>query len=325
MTNERMSLVCGSSNDYVMPMTTMLFSALTNTAKDEAVDIYIFDHGIRAVNRSKVEACLKQVSPCLSLHWCKPNHNFIQKIKTHAPLQVFDRFVLTKILPSSLKRVIFLDSDMIVQGDLKELWNEDFEDRAVLAVQDFYFQTSGRRFGDKLPSNVDPLLPYFNGGVEVCNLDFWRREGVEERLISNTLANQSWYNTPEQDASNVVFCNDTKFLDPRWNVQVSAVRKQSGKSQPKLVCEAVGLELSGWDNAKILHFITRDKPWLVMRFRWPQGKAFRQYYKVVKASGWFGAFTYWIWINRLRADLLKRQVTKIQSLYNSPELSPQMK
>lgn len=321
MKNERMTLVCGSSNDYVMPMTVMLFSALSNMSKDEPVDLYIFDHGIRAASRSKLEACLRQTSSHFYVHWCKPDHPFLSKVKTHAiSPAVFDRFVLTKVLPSTLRRAIFLDSDLIVQGDLRELWAEDFENRAVLAVQDFQLPTFGRRFGDNLPAGIDPSTPYINGGVLVCNLDFWRREGVEERLIANLLAHYSSYNWPDQDAMNAVVYDCAKLLHPAWNVLVNPVRHKSGPSQTRLVCEAVRLELSGWEAAKIIHFAGRFKPWWTMRHRGSHGGACRQYYGAAKAAGWYGTFSYWVWMNRLRADLLKRQLSKIKSLYKFPRV-----
>ena len=82
-------------------------------------------------------------------------------------------------------RIIYLDSDVIVEADISDLWMSDFESNYVLAVQDlinpFVSSPLGLRNWRELGMNADSK--YFNAGVLVLNADRWRKENVADRLV----------------------------------------------------------------------------------------------------------------------------------------------
>ena len=56
------------------------------------------------------------------------------KISHHISKATYFRLLLAEILPSDIDEVLFLDSDIIVNGDLSELWKEGFMKKDKLSL-----------------------------------------------------------------------------------------------------------------------------------------------------------------------------------------------
>lgn len=50
---------------------------------------------------------------------------------------VYARYLVPQLLPDEVKRVLYLDQDMIVQQDIVGLWNVDLEGYPVGATREF--------------------------------------------------------------------------------------------------------------------------------------------------------------------------------------------
>lgn len=314
-----LTLVCGTSDLYAMPATVMLYSALTNLAADRSVIVYVLDHGMTPHTRARMTTCLQRLRLQFDLHFREPIPSALTGICSRAPSPaVFDRFTLTRLLPDDVSRVIFLDVDMVIQGDLANLWDTDCDGKALMAVQDFRIPTLRQRLvdrGDSRAHNVDEATPYINGGLLVCNLEALRAEDIEQRVIDDLEDHITGYEYPDQDATNVVLYSHTKLLPPSWNVQVHGV--SSGRANGSVSCSAAGLALRSWNEARVIHYTGKAKPWKAMRLRPPAGEAYRRFYRYAKAIRWSTTLAYHLWMNRLRSDLLARQVRKYKNVRNA--------
>lgn len=71
-----------------------------------------------------------------------------------------------------------MDGDIIVRNNLNELWNTDIKDYAIGAVPD---QSEGLIvFYNRL--KYPPRLGYFNSGVLLINLKYWRDNNLTEQF-----------------------------------------------------------------------------------------------------------------------------------------------
>lgn len=91
------------------------------------------------------------------------------------------RFMILNLFPKEIEKIIYLDSDVIINLDIKTLWEIDIGDKPLAAVPEIANES------------IDPQLffpicregfvkgeNYFNSGVMVMNLERLRRE--EETL-----------------------------------------------------------------------------------------------------------------------------------------------
>ncbi|MCD8318024.1 MAG: glycosyltransferase [Paraprevotella sp.] len=165
---------------------------------------------------------------------------------------VFYRCLLASVLPEQISKILYLDCDLLVLVPLDELWAVDLEGKALAAVPDAY--TVNAEHCRRLDYDISD--DYFNGGVLLLNLDYWRRYGLEQQCKSYYLnhADKLLYN--DQDLLNGFLHGSRVLLDMKWNVQEVAYRLPKNKPSgwlPSYVETIV--------HPAILHYSGR-KPWL---------------------------------------------------------------
>jgi len=133
----------------------------------------------------------------------------------------YDR-LLAPFLISSAK-CLYLDSDLFVQRDIREVMESDLEGAAIAAVQDDIIPVvrGGCGVVDWEARNMNPETPYFNSGVLLFDLSQWRERDLSLECMEVALQYESTFHHPppllDQYTLNVVFYQKWKQLDRRWN------------------------------------------------------------------------------------------------------------
>ena len=193
---------------------------------------------------------------------------------------VFYRCILPSVLPTSLSRVLYMDCDVLVLGNLDELWNTDLQDYALAAVPDA--AVVNPRHCARL--HYDVSYNYINGGVLLLNLDYWREHHTEEqcKVYYREHIHDIVYN--DQDLLNGLLFDKKKLVDMKWNLQESAFRKKTAHLYPRQLM----------DNCVILHYSSR-KPWQYHCMH-PLRNLFFEYQELTE---WKGCSPQQSWWNRL--------------------------
>jgi lipopolysaccharide biosynthesis glycosyltransferase len=164
----------------------------------------------------------------------------------------FGRLLLAEALPSTLGRVLYLDCDLLVTGDLSELWRADLRGGVLGAVPEATTGVAGtpRTYEHPQDPSLDPADPYFNAGVLLIDLAMWRRKRVGERAIAYVRRNRP--PLMDQDALNACLVGRWLPLDRAWNVTTFWFRSSSRQRRYRTLLA----------RAKIVHFVGHRKPWL---------------------------------------------------------------
>lgn len=171
------------------------------------------------------------------------------RIDGHISHASYLRIFIPEILPDSVEKVLYLDCDIVVRGDIAPLWNTPLGDNMLGAARNLFFV---RHEDLDMPEDAG----YFNAGILLMNLKRWREENGTARLIRFIEAHHDHLWAHDQDALNAVFCGEIQELAPRWNFQTSM-----------LWSEPHGLGLSYGEFRRLLadpaivHFTTPSKPW----------------------------------------------------------------
>jgi lipopolysaccharide biosynthesis glycosyltransferase len=279
-------LACAADDAFARPLAVTLYSALTNYRGGAPVSIYIVDGGIKALNRTRLDRILSKLKA--HVEWIRPDYRSVEKLNTSEryPASVYSRLMLPWLLPQSLEKVIYLDSDLVVEGDISELWNAEIKGLSLLAVQDEGARTIGSPWGvaNYEELGLNPEAMYFNSGVLVLNLPLWRQQGFSQRIIDHIEANPTSMRFGEQDAMNAVLVNDWSSLEPKWNQLVSPWEGHDGRRY----------------ETGVLHFVSRFKPWTPLGAHWSNF----MYDRYLKESGWYGTLEWWTYYVPL---LVRRQ------------------
>jgi lipopolysaccharide biosynthesis glycosyltransferase len=158
------------------------------------------------------------------------------------------RLFLPDIVPADLTRLLYLDSDVLVWGDLGVLWDESLGEAPLGAVLDGFTRTMGHRGG--VPGagpQVRLNAPYFNSGVLLINIPRWRQLGITQQCLAYVRANRDRLRFPDQDALNLVTYGQWRRLEHQWN-DTLFWWLVPGEREPR-------------GRVRITHFIGQQKPW----------------------------------------------------------------
>ena len=167
------------------------------------------------------------------------------------PMVVFYRCILASILPLSVKKVLYLDCDTLVLQPLDDLWNLDLTGKAVAAIPDDYFVNE--KHCKRLA--YDCSFNYFNGGVLLLNLEYWRQYHIEQSCKNYFKQNQDKIVYNDQDLLNGLLHENVLLADMKWNVQENAYRVRKGF--PIEISTKIRYTIL---HPSILHYSAR-KPW----------------------------------------------------------------
>jgi lipopolysaccharide biosynthesis glycosyltransferase len=220
--SDSISIVCVCDDHYVMLLGALLKSIEINHKRSHDLHFYIVEDGVTEFNKNKLAKSVKSdlvVITWLSIKNCIPRDTKLPVDSSSLPSNIYARLFIAEFLPSHIKKVIYLDVDMIVLQDIATLWDVQFDDKIVAAVQDQFIQTVSRWGGvaNYQELNIHPENKYFNSGLMIINLEKWKSANIPSRVISCIENNKVHSQFADQYGLNAVLYADWYELDPLWN------------------------------------------------------------------------------------------------------------
>ena len=221
MAKEMTIAICSTRNWYFYLLTELYALFKNNQVKkvylfieDDGID-YLKDERVQFININKIEKYINQYSPNYSTKYSQMS---------------YIRCYFSKIIPED--KVLYIDADAIVVDNIEELWNTDISDKALAGVHE------GGEWSKHLGiEGMDDK--YINSGVLLMNLDYIRREKLDNTMIN--LLNRNFYHFPDQDVINIACKDKIKYVSNIYNST-----------------ETTGIV----EDAKIIHYIRERKGWI---------------------------------------------------------------
>ena len=176
-------------------------------------------------------------------------------VAKHLSYAAYYRMWLVELLPAEVSRVLYLDSDTIVQMPICALYDTSLEGYAAAGTED----------ASQKWLAVHSIDLYLNSGVLLLNLDHWRKYNILSRCLAWMEENPGKNYLGDQCVINAALAGSLKRVDSHWNHYVTLDRS------PEKIPEA-----------SILHYITRNKPWQA----WYETERAKPYWKYLKRSPW---------------------------------------
>ena len=204
-------IVMSSDNNYAGQCAATMASILLNCDATSYLRFHISDGGISEENKSKIKE-LTKIRP-FDINFYDMNKydwSIFPLNREWISVATYYRLKIPEILPQHIEKVLYLDCDIIVEQDLKELWETDISNVILGAVEDCQSIENSQRLN--LPGN------YFNAGVLLINLKELRKIDLMKLSREYLIKNQSVIIYQDQDILNGLFCKNCKFLPLKWNV-----------------------------------------------------------------------------------------------------------
>lgn len=273
-----MEIVCATDRCYVMQTCIMLTSLFENN-RGERIRVHLLHDDIGSENLSKVEHAVSVYAQQVLFYSMDdelfhelPIERDGQNSHVGTSYATYYRLFLTKILPSDITRVIYLDGDLIVMDSLKELWNFDMHDKAIAAVPDSYTDTVTHYNRLHYPM----YKGYFNAGVLLINLDYWREHNLLESFIEYGSANNGILVCHDQDILNYLLQDNKIVLPLRYNM----LNEYWFELRYSIVAWTYNEQIKfGQQHPAIIHFTGIPKPWYI-NCQHPLKKEYERYRKL---------------------------------------------
>jgi len=169
--------------------------------------------------------------------------------------QVFYRFVIPDHIPIDFKYVLYLDVDIIINGEFNFEEIKPKNRKPIAAVKD--------HISDILAPKRN-LTSYFNSGFIVINREYWVSKLFTEKLFK---VNPPIRRFADQDILNEMFKNNWHELNKEYNYPAS-----------KLEYSLSGFKSQNNTRPRVIHFNGGIKPWDY----WQKGS--RLYWKFILKS-----------------------------------------
>jgi lipopolysaccharide biosynthesis glycosyltransferase len=242
----------------------MLTSLLENATNRDLIKIFIIDGKISEENKNKLNEVVNRygneitfLSPKNKLFKVLPKNSTIGYITK----ETYFRLGLPRLLDKKIKKVLYLDCDLIVKGDISELWKVKIKNHYLAAVDESCLFDSQRKKILVSELRLTRNSPYFNAGVLLLNIDKWRKNKVTTRILKY-LQKRPALRFMDQDALNVVLYKKWLQLDYKWNYTT-----YHWKVLPDV-------------EPSIIHFCGWNKPWNSdIRYK-------EDYFKYLELSNW---------------------------------------
>ena len=253
MTDDRINIVLNTDSQYVVHCCTMLSSLFENNINSK-FNIHVISGGLTGPFINDIRNLVEEkYSQKLYLYIIDSEAlNYFPKYKnSHISQAANYRLFVDKILPSDIDKVLYLDCDLIVNNSLEPLWSIDISDCPIAAVEDMW---SGKD-DNYIRLGYDKKYGYFNSGVLLINLKWWRENNICNNFIEYLKCHDN-LKFVDQDILNGMFYNNRKLLSFKWNVQDGLLRRKPKvreSSMPKLQNEI--------KCPAIIHYTGSRKPW----------------------------------------------------------------
>ena len=235
MGNTKRAVVFAGDYAYIRQIETAMKSLCRHNSH---LKIYLLNQDIPQEWVSQIRIYLQEMGGDLidcKLIGSQYKMNWSNKLP-HINHMTFARYFIPDFVTED--KVLYLDSDLIVTGDLTDLFELDLGENYLAAARSCF----GAGLG-------------FNAGVLLINNKKWRSENIRQQLIELTEKEHENVKEGDQSILNMLFKDQYSLLEDKYNFQIGFDAGAAEKNH------AFIFEIPLTPLPKILHYISPDKPW----------------------------------------------------------------
>ena len=233
---------------YAPYLHVALISLIKNASKDRRYKIIVVYQELNVENRNNLAKLVEDYPNFeMEFKFMKQSLDMItDRIENRLRSDYFTMTIYFRIFIPDMypeyDKAIYIDSDIIVPGDISELYDTDMHDNLIGVVTDgsvndvpelqrYMTESLGLKLGD-----------YFNSGMLLMNMKELRNVHLAEHFLY--LLNKYHFDcvAPDQDYLNSMCYGKIEYLDSCWDAMPN-------RNKPEI------------ENPKIIHYNLFDKPW----------------------------------------------------------------
>ena len=243
-------IVLITDENYLHPTIVTITSILINKHCDTKYKIYVFCNSLS----EKSKKLLSSIDSCIEVVPFENEFSEFVGTHQHVSAAALLKFKIADKFPS-YDKILYLDTDMIIQDDLSNLFNIDIQNKYAAVVKDMagmLLQHAGKKL------NLDN---YFNSGMMLLNIKKMREENISEKLMDYKL-HKDIRKFMDQDCFNAVFGENVVYLTCKYNYMPINQKEFNDKQIADFYNVPQDL-ISEFDSyASVIHLTNKEKPWV---------------------------------------------------------------
>lgn len=260
-------VVLAADDAYVPMLTTTIFSALKNASKDRFYDVVVFEKDISARNQEIMRTFFSARFDNAALRFVNVSGLMraydLKTSNEHISVETYYRFLIQDVMPG-YDKVLYLDSDLIVRGDIARLFDTDLSDDLLAAAVDVDYlgnlnMPDGRRmtYSKEVLGLKDPY-GYFQAGVLVLNVGELRKLHASAEWLDIASDPSFIYN--DQDILNAHCQGRVHYLENAWNV-MNDCDGRIAKIFSHAPADVFDAFKAAYASPLVIHYAGFEKPW----------------------------------------------------------------
>lgn len=284
-----MNIVLSTDDNYVQHCCVTMASILKN---NQDVVFYIFTEGLSEENEKLMTALVNKFNG--QINFCMIDESIVSKFPMpegagdHISVATYYRLFVDLVLPKELDKVIYMDCDIVVRSSLQLLWETNVAGCALGVV---YQEQTPSQEQDQRRLGIPIEFGYFNAGVLLINLSFWRDNSVTEKLFDFIKYSYSKIHQHDQDTLNACLYNKVKPIDYIWNY-LPLFDPKKPHIFPK------GVDYTNESDPVVVHFVSIPKPWEIGSYN-PYTYEYYKYLEMTPFAGWKPKFEWKKYFNHV--------------------------
>lgn len=214
MNSDIAHIVYASDNRFAEILGVSLVSLYENSRDMRDIVVYILESGIKDESKNRIERISQEYGRKTPVWIQSQNINKVLSMEVVADrgsLSQYARLFVSSALPMDLDRVLYLDSDTIINKSIRKLWNINLHGRTIGAVMDAFSPQYRANIG------LEKNDIMFNSGVMLIDLNRWKEQKVEKRLLQFIENKNGRIQQGDQGALNAILSHDIECVEPRFN------------------------------------------------------------------------------------------------------------
>ena len=242
VSGEEIPIFFSTDDNYIPYLDVAIRSLIENASKAYSYRIVVLNTGLRADNVERVKQNEREGFAIDFVDISREVESIKARFKNvyHFSVVTYYRLFIASLF-SQYEKIVYLDCDLVVLGDISELYHTDLSANILAAAPEQFVQnTKEFRLYAERALGVDPS-GYVNAGVLVINLAEFRKNEIEQRFVQLITEYDFDLLDPDQAYLNYLCRGRILVLPNGWN-----------KEPMPLPCEG---------KKNIVHYALYKKPW----------------------------------------------------------------
>ena len=254
----RLKVAYACNDGYISQTGISLISLFENNKWFEEITVFLISKGISVSNKNILqEICKRYARQLQIIEFDDIAYDLnISQIGRHIET-IYAKIFFSRI--KGVDKLLYIDSDTIINGSLKELWQENL-DGLYMGMVETYTGIEAKK-ALELPDNSK----FYNDGVALVNVEYCRENNLIEKCIAGIASYNGNPPVLSEGLLNKVCNGKIKSLSPKYNMMAGLYMYLSMSAQyiqTKLSYTLSDLTES-YQNPVIIHFLSGfyNRPW----------------------------------------------------------------